>query len=98
MNEIRFPMLKNFFGAYLHQDWHLEFSSPTEAVNAFKEHSTTSSVLDTCKELDRLIAETPHLGDPGMFLWQKLMCYYDPIADGLTVQEWLEGVRTQLHK
>lgn len=96
MNNINLPLLKNFFGAFLHQDWSLEFSSPTEAVNAFKKQSTPNSVLDTCRELDTLIAELENLKDPSTFLWQRLMCYYDPIADGLTLREWLEDVRAQL--
>jgi|SRR6266446_2484602 len=98
MNEQQYPHLKHLLGGYLHQDWNLEFSTPEDAIAAFKNAESPETIQGACRELDDLIPLVSTMQDPHTFLWQVLWCYYSPKVAGLTVPVWLERVRQQLCK
>lgn len=90
-----YPALSQFLGAYLHQDWPEEFSTPEAAVEAFHRREPADSVRAVCAELEQAIYEAQQSTDPSRLL-SDLGCYYDPRADGRSVPEWLAHVRTEL--
>lgn len=96
MSEKEFQNLRTLFGGYLHQDWPDEFSTPDEAITAFKEGNSQESVEGACKELDEVIPLIEQMQAPEKFLCDVLWCYYCPEADGLTIVKWLEHVRKKL--
>ena len=96
MSEQEYRHLRTLLGGYLHQDWPDEFSTPDEAIAAFKESHPSEAVERVCKELDEVIPLVEQMQDPERFLCDVLWCYYCPEADGLTVANWLIHVREKL--
>jgi len=96
MNQNQYQHLRQLLGGYLHQDWRLDFSTPEEAIGAFKEKEPQECIEGVCRELEEVIPLIKETKEPEKFLWQVLWCYYNPQADGLTVADWLERVHKQL--
>jgi len=96
MSEEQYRNLRHLLGGYLHQDWHNEFSSPDDAIAAFKAREPQKSIERACNELQKIIPQLAQMPDPERFLCDVLWCYYYPKADGLTVADWLEQVRKKL--
>lgn len=94
MNVVRddFPALWQFFGAYLHQDWHDEYSSSENAFRDFLDGEPTlaaqvatelTTVLDSGRDedaLDNLVLEG------GSF--------YRPRDDAIATSTWLTSLRS----
>lgn len=98
MNNSLYPNLLSLFGAYLHQDWDLEFGTPDRAILAFKENAGPERIAATCEELEALIRTVDGLPDPDRFLLQDLLCYYSPKAAHRSVSAWLQHVKGILRK
>ncbi|MBX9582738.1 MAG: hypothetical protein K2X87_20730 [Gemmataceae bacterium] len=90
-----YPTLSQFLGAYLHQDWPEEFSTPEAAIEAFRRREPADSVRAIRAELEQVIHEAQQSSDPSRLLYD-LGCYYDPRADGRSVSDWLAHVRKVL--
>ena len=96
MSEEQYKNLRHLLGGYLHQDWKDEFSTPDDAVTAFKKREPQESIQGACDELDEVIPHLSQVSDAERFLCDILWCYYCPKADGLTVTDWLDRVRKKL--
>lgn len=96
MNSQDFPTLTQFFGGYFHQDWVDEFSTPEDAIAAFRNAAPAETIQSACRELDRLIHLIQQGAEAPQRVLQALGCYYDPSADALVVMDWLEQVRNRL--
>jgi CdiI immunity protein len=91
-----FPALEQFLGGYFHQDFLLDFATVDDVVAAFANEETHKSIRAVCDELDSaLVLLDVGREKPERFL-QRLGCYYNPAADGLTVNDWLNRVRQTL--
>ena len=90
-----YPALSQFLGAYLHQDWPEEFSTPEAAIETFCRREPADVVRTVCAELDQVIRESQQSTNPSRLLFD-LGCYYDPLADGRTVSDWFAQVRKVL--
>lgn len=87
--------LRQFFGAYFHQDWGTEYGTPGQTLSAaIRAHESQR------KELRRLIeifvAEHPDDEDLDQALWKDLACEYLPSADGISPRTWLLDVAGKL--
>ena len=91
-----FPALTQFFGGYFHQDWVDEFSTPEDAIDAFRTGASTESICSVCEELDRTLLLVQRGSEDPQRVLQELGCYYDPAADGLAVTDWLEQLQKKL--
>jgi deoxyxylulose-5-phosphate synthase len=82
-----FPSLARLFGAYLHQDWEVEFSSPWDAVRVFRKALSSNEVTNSIKEIAQLLM----LDDPVLssVVFGELGLGYWPQADGHELREWL---------
>lgn len=95
-NDQQYGNLKHLLGAYLHQDWYDEFPTPDDAIAAFKSKEPLECVQGACRDLSDVIPHIEKMQDPDTFLWQVLLCYYSPKADGLTVADWLKHVHKKV--
>lgn len=96
MRQEDFPALEQFLGGYLHQDFDLDFGTAEDAVAAFAKEGPHESVRAVCDELDNALAMLDAGREqPEKFLL-RLGCYFNPAADGLTVNDWLNRVRKTL--
>jgi hypothetical protein len=91
-----FPELQQFLGGYFHQDFHVEYDSPDDAINAFKTDATPTQKQSVSEELRKvlsLLTSKPELEDT---MLARLWCCYVPTSDGLTPHEWLNHVYRRL--
>jgi hypothetical protein len=96
MNTQDFPALMQLFGGYFHQDWVDEFSTPDDAIAAFKAGASPESVYSIREELNRMLLLVRHDLEDQQVLIRELGCYYDPTADGIPIADWLEEVREKM--
>jgi hypothetical protein len=96
MTSNSYPALAQFLGAYFHQDFMLDYSSPDATIAAFIADEPAESIHAVCNELEQVIPVVDRMHDPEEFLWRVLGCYYVPKTDELTVSEWLKHVYGKL--
>lgn len=96
-SEHEYPILRQLFGAYLHQDWHDDFETADEAVDAFFRDLAESQRSAARHELDDLIEGVARLGpEEALRLLGELGCDYYPPGDGYSAAGWLEHLRHRI--
>lgn len=92
------PALRQFFGAYFHQDWVLEASDWQGVVDSYVQDERPSAELlrSLVDEIDHLSAECT---EPGMerLVTRTLGANYYPLPE-LTYTEWLGQIATRLRQ
>lgn len=87
--------LERILGAWLHQDWQLDFDDWRSANRAGARAQPALQVQKAVSELEGLLAtemsETELSG-----LLERFGCEFDPTASGLTYRAWLTEVREVL--
>jgi hypothetical protein len=94
--EREFPLLRRFFGAYFHEDWHEEHAGTNAAVAAYLRDAPAPVVTASAVELDRVLALGLDDASLGRLLRDGFGCNYVPEVDELTPRAWLERVRGQM--
>jgi hypothetical protein len=91
-------LLKNFFGAYFHEDWVCEADTADAVVDKYAKETSPEKlralseiILDYLKEIlsDAELEER---------LFTDLGCYYLPSAQGLSVREWLKSIASRFQR
>ncbi|MEX0426884.1 contact-dependent growth inhibition system immunity protein [Nocardioides sp. DS6] len=83
------PNLTQFLGAYLHQDWDLEYRDATDGAIDFARHDDADCVRMAISEIESLLAA--ELSEEQLQDWLLgAGCYYLP---GEPVREWLRTLR-----
>lgn len=89
--------LKQFFGAYFHQDWTLEATDPDDVVRQFiNDGYSENELIKLANEIETYAVAK---GDDTVIeknLLTELGCYYLPSADGLGARAWLYHVANLL--
>ncbi|MGB9096920.1 contact-dependent growth inhibition system immunity protein [Erwinia sp.] len=80
-------------GAYFHQNWFFENLDPDDVIKSFIARESSERVSALEKEITFLLANNDEL--PGSFIINN-NGYYDPSADGLTVNKWLQHILSVL--
>ncbi|MER7309998.1 hypothetical protein E5082_31870 [Streptomyces griseoluteus] len=89
--------LKNLAGAYFHQDYDLEYETPIEAVNDYKEVNPPDSV-NALREAIRSLLDTSTSEQKLAELWlDDGNAYYDPRDDGITMTDWFRTMLNALN-
>ncbi|MFJ5257175.1 contact-dependent growth inhibition system immunity protein [Pseudomonas sp. NPDC088414] len=86
------PELHDFFGAYFHQDWLIEYDTPDEIIADFLQTSDPEIILSVCKELQFLLSQNKDELALRDYLLRKLSCYYCYWNEWASGQEWLNYV------
>jgi len=87
--------LRQFFGAYFHQDWGIEYGTPEKTLSAaIRDHESQRPELR--RLIETFVAEHPDDEDLDQALWKDLACEYLPPADGVSSRTWLLGVVARL--
>jgi len=88
--------LRQFAGGYFHEDYDAEFSTVDEAIDRFREESSSDSIDVVVRELSSLL-DSPLTEEDLDDLWiNQLHANYDPREDGMTYREWFAHVRDLL--
>jgi hypothetical protein len=89
--------LKQFFGAYFHEDWPHDAATSDEVIAGFISEGRSPEELSRLADMiDAYViaAPTDEALEEGLFA--ELGCYYVPSADGLRVDAWLRHVANRL--
>ena len=89
-------LLFQFFGAYFHQDWDLEAETPAGVIALYIRDSSGDRIRQLRTAILRLIDCACENATQEERLLRDFGCYYLPSADGLTVNEWLQNILTDL--
>jgi hypothetical protein len=84
--------LKQFFGAYFHQDWTEEAPDADAVIAGFLSDHPHAEELTSLAALVEAFANSKAECDLKESLFSQLGCWYVPDSDGLRVQEWLVHV------
>lgn len=93
MTYAHLPLL---FGGYFHQDWRLEASSVTQAVQNFVSHEPSHNVREARAELRHLMASDltdVELHDLIVDEWGSC---FDPMLIGVEMRAWLAEIDAAL--
>jgi hypothetical protein len=89
--------LRQFFGAYFHQDWDADAPNADGIIDRFlsdhpngQELASLAALIDACAETQRGEAELEQA------LSTELWCSFVPSSAGLRASEWLRHVSTRL--
>ncbi len=91
-----FPLIKNVFCAYLHQDSDLEFGSADEAILAFSSHANDVEKGRALAELDVLLGYSLNEEQLKSVIFDELGCCYFYPAEWSDGVAWLKHVRLLL--
>ncbi|MBA5982702.1 hypothetical protein HXW87_12540 [Pseudomonas sp. Y5-11] len=95
MNQ-EFPELHDFFGAYFHQDWLIEYDTPDKVIADFLQTSDPEIILLVCEELQSLLSQDKDEVTIRDYLLRDLSCYYCYWNKWTSGQEWLSHVLAML--
>lgn len=87
-----FPELHDFFGAYFHQDWLIEYDTPDKVIADFLQTSDPEIILLVCEELRSLLSQNKDELAVRDYLLRDLSCYYCYWNKWASGQEWLSYV------
>jgi hypothetical protein len=97
MTSAEIESLRQFIGAYFHQDFFLDVASPDENVQCFiTDVGSPSRVKEMAGLIEKLVDETPDDAALEQIFFDELGSEYIPTADGRSVREWLRHVATML--
>ena len=88
------PELFQLLGAYLHQDWLIDYATAEEALQTAIAEASEARITAASEELRR---QRPQPEDePASRLFVNALCDYHPPGDGLTYSAWLDHVQRLL--
>lgn len=91
---LEYAELRQFLGGYFHQDWHFDFGSPEEVLDAYVEDASDDEVATLAWEIDQLLALGLSEGEMQEALG-ILHSYYVPLGDS---SAWVRSVRERLSR
>lgn len=90
----KFPALRSFFSAYLHEDWRVEFTDTHLAAKSFLDQEPDQHLLkQIVDEIDAYLNLKRSDLEVEKGLFDELGCYYLPSGEGLNPRDWLRSVR-----
>jgi len=87
--------LRQFFGAYFHEDFLLDSPSPDAVVDLYLHDHDAMEIQNLAGDILHLLQETAG-ADLDRRLYREYGCNYLPEADRLTRAEWLLRLATKL--
>ncbi len=90
--------LQQFFGAYFHQDWALDASSPEQVLADYFHDHEDGDLRATLSAIRQLLAEEDADDRLAERLFREFWCYYDPRGLGQETRTWLNGIVDQFEK
>ncbi|MFJ5273779.1 contact-dependent growth inhibition system immunity protein [Streptomyces sp. NPDC088358] len=90
--------LENLTSAYFHQDYDLEYDTPIEAVNDYREVNPPDSV-NALREAIRSLLDAGTSEQKLAELWlEEGNAYYDPRDDSMTMTDWFRTMLQALDR
>ena len=83
-----FQKLKQFFGAYFHQDWDLDGDTWTEVLESYLDENTVEEASRLIGEMKLLVQLQKQGNIAGDAFLKDAGCSYDYTNDGISALEW----------
>jgi hypothetical protein len=97
MSNERNDRLRQFFGAYFHQDWDVEGATTwQDVITQFLSENTDSRACAVRNDLRSWLDDTATEGTQS--LPTDFGCDYDPAPDGFTERRWVEQILALLEQ
>jgi hypothetical protein len=87
----RYPLIKRFLGAYMHQDWHDDYADEWAAVADFM-HDAPDEVAPFQSEIAALLAEHQFEDQVKSVVLDELRSCYMPDVLGWKYRDWLKAL------
>ena len=89
--------LRQFFGAYFHQDWDADFGTVDRALSAaIHQYDDVRKREQLSRGIVAFVEEHPEDRELDAALFKELACEYYPPGDGLLSRSWLLDVAAKL--
>jgi hypothetical protein len=99
MTQGQIDTLRQFFGAYFHQDWDLDESGPDGVIDRFINDSADSGKLNSLASLIDAFQDTySDEAELEYALHADLWCEFDPRGEGMSTRSWLRHVSMRLRE
>lgn len=96
-NQNDLPLLRNFFGAYFHEDWPCEANTPNDVIalyiNSGVDEAQIRALAAAINQYNQRFTSETLLEEK---LFSELGCYYCPSLDGQSAKEWMGNVAKRL--
>lgn len=88
--------IKQFFGAYFHQDWDIDGDNWEQVIATYLETNDVNEIQNLTVQIDNLIKDIrSNKVDENTFP-SNYDCEYNFVADGLSALEWLSRINAAL--
>ncbi|SFP22473.1 hypothetical protein SAMN04488056_1353 [Cohaesibacter marisflavi] len=88
--------IKQFFGAYFHQDWDIDGDNWEQVIATYLETNDVNEIRNLTVQIDNLIQDIrSNKVDENTFP-SNYDCEYNFVADGLSALEWLSRMNAAL--
>ena len=87
-----YPMLRHFFGAYMHQDWQDDYADEWAAVDGFLADGPPENIQRFRTEIAALLAEHPVEDEVRRIVLDDLDSCCLVEVDGWTYRDWLKAL------
>jgi len=85
------PELFRILGAYLHQDWTIDYETAEEALGVAIAEAPDARIMAAAAELRR--SRPSPEDEEASRQFANRLCFYHPPGDGLTYSAWLDRVQ-----
>lgn len=92
---ITYPAMRQFLGAYLHQDWSKSYESPWAALDDFIQRQSRFDVESLVNEIDAVLKSHDEQS-ARLLVLDELDSYYLVEADGWSYMDWLRAVQERV--
>jgi len=93
-----FPEIRDFFGAYFHQDWPVEHDTADQVIDEFLDASNNEILIQTSHELKTLLSKDLSETELRAYLLKELKCYYCYWNEWISGKAWLCVIEGKLNR
>lgn len=100
MSKADYPQLRQFFGAYFHQDWDIDAEDADGVVALYvsDDRHTDEQLRAIARQIDEYLENEGSQENISQGLFEKLGCEYLPASSGSNAGEWLTHVANLLRR
>ena len=91
-------LLRDFFGAYFHEDWNCDAENPESVVRSFVAEVAPEERTVLADAIVKYAAGFASDNELEERLFRELGCYYMPSGTGTSCKVWLEHIAEELRR
>lgn len=88
MRETSFRYLEQFLGAYIHQDWDIEYPNYVSMLIEFIASTSSDVIKGVICDFETLLSKNLSEDELADIAFNELGCYLNPVPLGVTYSQW----------